>query len=120
MRDGATGDHTLINLEHVGLAIKRYPHHLVSIPEVHNLFSSNASISNKFQTIHGTFLGLLMLDEPFDRSLVDKMEDTSVGPSSSEIILKVHIFKDSGAEDGFNHGEALPWIHHRHFKPNQR
>jgi hypothetical protein len=38
-----------------------------------------------------------MLGEPFDRNWVDKMEDTSAGPSSSEIMHQGFIFKDSGA-----------------------
>jgi hypothetical protein len=42
----------------------------------------------------------LKLGKPFKRSLVDKMEDTSVWPSSSEIIHDVSIFKGSGV-DGF-------------------
>lgn len=67
---------------------------------VHDLLSGNGS-SNEFRTVHGRLHGLLMLGgEPFDRSLVDKMEDTtSAGPSSSKIMHhEVGIFKGSGTD----------------------
>jgi hypothetical protein len=69
---------TLWLSKHVGLSIQRVPHHLESVPEVHDLFSGNAS-SDEFGTICGHFHGLMTLGELFDRSLVDKMEDTSTG-----------------------------------------
>jgi hypothetical protein len=85
------------------------------------LFGSNAS-SGKLQTVHGTFHSLLVLG--FGRSLVDKMEDASAGPSSSEIMHEIGIFKGSGT-DGFAswrelefYEEVLLWIHHRHCKLN--
>jgi hypothetical protein len=44
-----------------------------------------------------SFDGLLALLEPFHRSLVDKMEDSCTGPSSSEIIDEISVFKGSSA-----------------------
>jgi hypothetical protein len=54
--------------------------------------------SHKFRSVSGSFAGLLMLGEPFDRSLIDKMEDASAGPSSSEIMWEVGIFKGGGKD----------------------
>ena len=68
MRNGATGNDTLVVPEHVGLAIKRNSHHSEGIPKVHNLFSGNAS-SNELGTIGSSFNSLLMFGESFHRSL---------------------------------------------------
>jgi hypothetical protein len=54
------------------------------------LFSGNAS-SDKFGSIGGSLNGLLTLGKPFNRSLVDKIKDTSTRPSSSEIMHEIGI-----------------------------
>jgi hypothetical protein len=81
-------DHTLIIPKHVGLSIQRDPQYSEGVPKVYYLSSGNAS-SNKFRTVFGRFHCLLTLGEPFNRSLVDKMEDASADPHSSKIMHEV-------------------------------
>ena len=59
---------------------------------------ANAS-SDSFWTVSGSFHGLLVLRELFNRILIDEVKNTSAGPSSSEIIHKVGIFKGSGRDN---------------------
>jgi hypothetical protein len=64
MRNGATGNDTLVVSKHIGLAIKRNSNHSNSITKVHNLFSGNVS-SNELGTIGSSFNSLLTFGEPF-------------------------------------------------------
>jgi hypothetical protein len=97
MRNGATGDDTLVVSKHIGLVIKRNSHHSKSITKVHNLFSGNVS-SNELGTIGSSFNSLLTFGESFHRILVDKMKDSCTGPSSSEVMHdEISIFKGSSA-----------------------
>jgi hypothetical protein len=73
------------------------PPHSKSIGKVHNLSGGNAS-SNRFRSVSDSFNSSLMLGEPFNRSLIGKMEDASAGSSSSEILHHDGIFKDSGTD----------------------
>jgi hypothetical protein len=96
MRNGATGNDTLVVSKHIGLAIKRNSQHSKSITKVRNLFSGNAS-SNELGTIGSSFNSLLTFGEPVHRSLVDKMKDSCTGPSSSEVMYEISTFKGSSA-----------------------
>ena len=68
MRDGATGDHTLVITKHICFAIKRNSHHPKSVLKVHDLFSSNAC-SNEFGPISGSLNSLLVFGQPFNSQL---------------------------------------------------
>ena len=69
----------------------------MSISEVHDLFSGDARSGTKFGIVSGSFNVSLMLGEPLNRSLVDKVKNASAGSSSGQIMHEVSILKGSSS-----------------------